>query len=71
VSESIGSQHILYFEAGMAASKTKVSQIPFESYFAKADPTIAMAVAATSSPFTIEVRFQGGLSVRQMEAFKS
>ena len=42
----------------------------FETYKAKADPKIALAVAATTSPFTIEVRFLGGLTERQKDAFK-
>jgi hypothetical protein len=42
----------------------------FETYQAKADPQIALAIAETTSPFTIEVRFLGGLTQQQMDAFK-
>jgi hypothetical protein len=42
----------------------------FETYQAKADPEIALAIAETTSPFTIEVRFLGGLTQQQMDAFK-
>lgn len=42
----------------------------FETYQAKADPKIASDIAGTTSPFTIEVRFLGGLTQRQMDAFK-
>jgi hypothetical protein len=41
----------------------------YESYLAKADRSRAKAVAATTSPFTIEVRFLGGLNKAQQEAF--
>jgi hypothetical protein len=41
-----------------------------EIYQAKADANIALALANTTSPFTIEVRFMGGLSKTQMDAFK-
>src|SRR5829696_10148319 len=37
---------------------------------AKADPEIALSLAGTTSPFTIEVRFLGGLTQPQMDAFK-
>lgn len=42
----------------------------FETYQAKADPEIALSLAGTTSPFTIEVRFLGGLTQPQMDAFK-
>jgi Leishmanolysin len=42
----------------------------FETYQAKADPEIALSIAGTASPFTIEVRFLGGLTQQQMDAFK-
>ncbi len=42
----------------------------FESYRAKADPKIALDIAGATSPFTIEVRFLGGLTERQKDAFK-
>lgn len=41
----------------------------YESYQAKADAGIAQALAATASPFTIEVRFVGGLTATQKDAF--
>jgi len=41
-----------------------------ETYQAKADPEIALSLAGTTSPFTIEVRFLGGLTQPQMDAFK-
>lgn len=42
-----------------------------ETYQAKADPQIALAVAGTDSPFTIEVRFLGGLTETRKNAFKA
>jgi hypothetical protein len=44
---------------------------PYEIYRAVADAETARAVAQTESPFTIEVRFAGGLTPRQQEAFKA
>ena len=41
-----------------------------ESYDAVADEAIAKRVANTESPFRIEVRFSGGLTERQQDAFK-
>jgi Leishmanolysin len=41
----------------------------YQTYLAKADARRARAVAATSSPYTIEVRFLGGLTARQRAAF--
>jgi Leishmanolysin len=43
----------------------------FETYHAVADEATAKLVANTTSPFTIEVRFGGGLSQRQKAAFKA
>jgi hypothetical protein len=43
----------------------------FETYQAKADSQVALAVAGTVSPFTIEVRFLGGLTEPQKNAFKA
>ena len=40
-----------------------------ETYRVEADPEIASAIAAVS-PYAIEVRFLGGLTQRQMDAFK-
>src|SRR2546430_992381 len=42
----------------------------YESYRAKADLQVAREVANETSPFTIEVRFVGGLNQTQMNAFK-
>ncbi|MGM9509881.1 leishmanolysin-related zinc metalloendopeptidase [Larkinella sp. GY13] len=42
-----------------------------ESYFAKADVNLAQALANSTSPFTIEVRFLGGLTENQKNAFKA
>src|SRR5437762_4255997 len=42
----------------------------YESYKAKATAEVAAAVANTATPFTIEVRFIGGLTDTQKNAFK-
>ncbi|MEA2164652.1 MAG: hypothetical protein QOK37_2779 [Thermoanaerobaculia bacterium] len=42
----------------------------YETYRATADSKVAAALANTDSPFAIEVRFLGGLTQRQMDAFK-
>lgn len=42
----------------------------YEIYRATADSKVAAALANTDSPFAIEVRFLGGLTQRQMDAFK-
>jgi hypothetical protein len=42
----------------------------FERYVARADKRRAMERAATTSPFGIEVRFLGGLTKKQKDAFK-
>jgi len=42
-----------------------------ETYKAKASAKVALAVANTTSPFTIEVRFLGGLTTKQKDAFKN
>jgi hypothetical protein len=52
----------------MASSKGKSSN--YETYVARADKNIAMAVANAASPFQIEVRFIGGLNTQQKNAFK-
>jgi hypothetical protein len=44
--------------------------VQYETYSAVADAKIAKAVANTTSPFTIEVRFLGGLTTAQKKAFK-
>jgi hypothetical protein len=41
----------------------------YETYEARADAQRAQELAATTSPFTIEVRFLGGLNARQRAAF--
>lgn len=51
--------------------KAKHSKSPFEVYQAKASATAAKAIAKTVSPFTIEVRFLGGLTQAQKDAFKA
>ena len=43
----------------------------YESYFARADAGVARDLAAAESPFTIEVRFLGGLTEPQKAAFKA
>ncbi|HEY6247528.1 MAG TPA: leishmanolysin-related zinc metalloendopeptidase [Pyrinomonadaceae bacterium] len=42
-----------------------------ETYLAKASKKVAAALANTTSPFTIEVRFLGGLTKKQKDAFKA
>ena len=42
----------------------------YEVYRAVADPEVALAVANETSPFTIDVRFLGGLSEKQKDAFR-
>ena len=44
---------------------------PFDTYQARADEQRASLLAATASPFAIDVRFLGGLSERQRAAFTS
>ena len=43
----------------------------YETYTAVAEKSLARAIAAVESPFTIEVRFVGGLNQRQKRAFKA
>lgn len=43
----------------------------FETYRAVADKKLAMDIASAESPFTIDVRFLGGLTARQKKAFKA
>lgn len=43
----------------------------YEVYQARADATRAQVLAATASPFTIEVRFLGGLNATQKAAFSA
>jgi len=42
-----------------------------ETYVATATKKTALALAATTSPFAIEVRFLGGLTAKQKDAFKA
>jgi len=51
--------------------KKKQDKDAFETYLAKASPHVAMELANTTSPFTIEVRFLGGLTKKQQNAFKA
>ena len=53
-------------------AKKAMSQMKsgFETYIAKASAKMALALAQEQSPFTIEVRFLGGLSTKQKNAFK-
>jgi len=41
-----------------------------ETYIAKADAAVALKIANAKSPFTIQVRFLGGLTPTQKDAFK-
>jgi hypothetical protein len=50
--------------------KERRSKPTFETYQAMADTKVASALANTTSPFTIEVRFLGGLTKKQKDAFK-
>jgi len=50
--------------------KGRHSMATYETYQAQANPEIASAIAGVESPFTIEVRFLGGLTQSQMDAFK-
>ena len=43
----------------------------YESYQAVADAKVAKDLAETESPFTIEVRFMGGLTEKQKKAFRA
>jgi hypothetical protein len=43
----------------------------YETYEARANAQVASALAATTSPFTITVRFIGGLTQTQKDAFKA
>lgn len=56
-----------------AAKKTgsKKSSSSVEVYSASADAQLAFALANASSPFTIEVRFLGGLTQTQKNAFRT
>lgn len=56
----------------MLESRTERDDVAtHETYHAVADQEVAKEVAATDSPFTIEVRFVGGLTQRQKNAFKA
>ncbi len=49
----------------------KKSSDSYETYLAKADSKAAMTLAKAVSPFTIQVRFLGGLTTTQKNAFKA
>jgi hypothetical protein len=55
-----------YTENNMSKKSTKI-----ETYQAVADKALAKALFNTTSPFTIDVRFLGGLTTTQMKAFKT
>lgn len=59
----------------MAENEKKQSYNAIESYFARAGAQVSAAARAAEvgavSPFTIEVRFLGGLTQNQMDAFRS
>ena len=55
----------------MATSATKRAKSSVESYIARADAKLATEIANATSPFTIEVRFLGGLNQAQKNAFKA
>jgi hypothetical protein len=64
------------FELTELTGKEKERMHKYETYQAKADQAIAVAAtgartAAAVSPFTIEVRFVGGLTETQKNAFKA
>lgn len=52
-------------------SRSRRRMDDYESYLAKADAALASSLANSTSPFTIEVRFLGGLTQTQMDAFKA
>jgi len=54
-----------------AMTQARPSRVKYETYQAKANPRVAAALAKTTSPFTIEVRFLGGLTKKQKTAFKN
>jgi hypothetical protein len=56
-------------KASSRANRSSADEI--EVYLAKADSQVATALAKTTSPFTIEVRFLGGLTQTQKKAFKT
>jgi hypothetical protein len=51
-------------------STRRVKAVRYETYHARADARVARAVAKTNSPFTIQIRFLGGLTTKQKNAFK-
>src|SRR5687768_1633051 len=55
-----------YAGLGSGLDTVKVEEV----YEAKADRNVAKRLADTENPFTIEVRFLGGLTDGQKEAFK-
>ncbi|MCU7549891.1 hypothetical protein OCK74_12235 [Chitinophagaceae bacterium LB-8] len=54
-----------------SARRSESSSSNVEVYMARANAQVASAIANTTSPFTIEVRFLGGLTRAQKQAFKS
>lgn len=54
-----------------AKKKKKQGKDAFETYRAKASPQAALEFANSTSPFTIEIRFLGGLTQAQKNAFKA
>jgi hypothetical protein len=52
-------------------ARSKAGPPRYETYCAKANKKTAARIAATTSPFTIEVRFVGGLTKSQKAAFKA
>jgi len=55
---------------GSTVRKLSTASPAIEAYQARADSKIAAKLANTQSPFTIEVRFMGGLNQKQKNAFK-
>ncbi len=51
-------------------TRRKPRKTTFETYHAKASARAALALAKTKSPFTITIRFMGGLTTKQKNAFK-
>ncbi len=51
--------------------RKKGGSAAYETYRARANAKVAASIAATTSPFTIEVRFLGGLTKPQKDAFKA
>lgn len=54
-----------------AKEDTAVINNDIEIYFARANDQVALELADTTSPYTIEVRFLGGLNETQKQSFKT